>query len=75
MQTFFCFVNRVNPLPESLLAYVWDYGSLSDKDEETYIKSIVTTQLPVLQEKDRLLVVELFIVSQLCIFFLLLRLF
>ncbi|KAG2374013.1 hypothetical protein C9374_011678 [Naegleria lovaniensis] len=32
---------RVNPLPQSMIAYVWDYGSLSQNDELRYIATIV----------------------------------
>ncbi|CAG2252998.1 RNF213 [Mytilus edulis] len=36
-------VYRVHPLPESLIDYVWDYGSLSEEDEKTYIAKMVDT--------------------------------
>ena len=29
---------RVHPLPETMMDYVWDYGSLEAKDEEEYIR-------------------------------------
>ncbi|XP_071105125.1 uncharacterized protein [Haliotis cracherodii] len=34
-------VYRVNPLPESIVDFVWDYGSLSDSDETAYIKRMI----------------------------------
>ena len=34
-------VYRVHPLPEAMIAYVWDYGSLAPKDEEVYIQRMV----------------------------------
>lgn len=30
-------VYRVKPLPETMLDYIWDFGSLSSKDEKSYI--------------------------------------
>lgn len=32
---------KVQPLPEAMLDYVWDYGNLSDGDERTYIAAMV----------------------------------
>ncbi|XP_048248430.1 uncharacterized protein LOC124132728 [Haliotis rufescens] len=34
-------VYRVNPLPESMVDYIWDYGSLSKTDEESYIRRMI----------------------------------
>ena len=34
-------VCRVHPLPETMLDYVWDYGSLSPEDERSYIERMV----------------------------------
>ena len=34
-------VYRVHPLPEAMLDYVWDYGSLEPKDEKAYIERMV----------------------------------
>ena len=34
-------VYTVNPLPHSLLNYVFDFGNLEQKDEEKYIKSMI----------------------------------
>ncbi len=34
-------VYRVHPLPESMVDYVWDYGSLTPQDEKTYIQRMV----------------------------------
>ena len=32
---------RVNPLPENMMDFVWDYGSLGEKDEFMYINRMV----------------------------------
>eukprot|EP00035_Acanthoeca_spectabilis_P019342 m.420116 g.420116 ORF g.420116 m.420116 type:complete len:4951 (+) comp16844_c0_seq9:156-15008(+) len=37
---------RVHPLPENLLLYVWDYGSLDEDTETTYIRSMVARPIP-----------------------------
>ena len=34
-------VYRVHPLPEAMIDYVWDYGSLAPKDERDYIQRMV----------------------------------
>ena len=34
-------VYRVHPLPETMIDFVWDYGSLSNKDERAYICRMV----------------------------------
>ncbi|KAJ7381008.1 hypothetical protein OS493_004603 [Desmophyllum pertusum] len=34
-------VYRVHPLPETMIDYVWDYGSVSPEDERTYIARMV----------------------------------
>ncbi|VDI17462.1 Hypothetical predicted protein, partial [Mytilus galloprovincialis] len=34
-------VYRVHPLPEALIDFVWDYGSLDEKDEKLYISKMV----------------------------------
>lgn len=34
-------VYRVHPLPEAMIDYVWDYGSLTPKDERDYIQRMV----------------------------------
>jgi len=34
-------VYRVHPLPETMLDYVWDYGTLHSDDETSYIKQMV----------------------------------
>lgn len=34
-------VYRVHPLPETMIDFVWDYGSLSKKDERAYIRRMV----------------------------------
>jgi hypothetical protein len=35
-------VYTVNALPDTILDYVWDYGSLSDEDERLYIETILS---------------------------------
>ena len=42
-------VYRVHPLPEAMIDYVWDYGSLSPKDERNYIQRMVES-LPEMYE-------------------------
>eukprot|EP00808_Paulinella_micropora_P029016 g81951.t1 len=51
-------VYRVHPLPETLLEYVWDYGSLSKMDERSYIAKLVRGHA------YALLLTELFVHSQ-----------
>lgn len=34
-------VYRVHPLPEAMIDYVWDYGSLAPNDEKAYIQRMV----------------------------------
>ena len=46
-------VYRVHPLPEAMIDYVWDYGSLGPNDERDYIQRMVRN-LP--KEHERLLV-------------------
>ncbi|PAA90242.1 hypothetical protein BOX15_Mlig007869g1 [Macrostomum lignano] len=38
-------VYRVHPLPESMVELVWDFGRLTDHDEQAYIGRILTTSL------------------------------
>ncbi|XP_046556922.1 E3 ubiquitin-protein ligase rnf213-alpha-like [Haliotis rubra] len=54
-------VYRVNPLPESMVDFVWDYGSLSDSDEKAYIKRMITGCV---QQSLENCVVELLVMSQ-----------
>ena len=39
-------VYRVLPLPERLVDYVWDFGTLSDKDEAVYIRRMIDDIFP-----------------------------
>lgn len=55
-------VYRVNPLPETMIDYVWDYGSLQKKDEKAYIERMVQKVFP--KEKMVHLFVELLTMSQ-----------
>ena len=54
-------VYRVYPLPEAMIDYVWDFGSLGPKDERAYIERMVGD----LSEKD--MVVDLLVASQIFI--------
>ncbi|XP_033637667.1 uncharacterized protein LOC117298493 [Asterias rubens] len=54
-------VYRVNPLPEALMDYVWDYGALDAKDEKAYIERMIKGNI----DDDLVpLFVELLIMSQ-----------
>jgi hypothetical protein len=53
-------VYRVYPLPEAMLDYVWDYGSLTPGDERDYIKRMVRD----LPEKSQGMLVDLLAASQ-----------
>ena len=46
-------VYEVNPLPQSLLYYVFSFGSIDQNDEKRYIKSIIENIFPI-EEKDNL---------------------
>jgi nucleoside-triphosphatase THEP1 len=51
-------VYRVHPLPDSLLDYVWDYGSLTENEEVLYINNILRNISGELKEKVISLVVR-----------------
>ena len=53
-------VYRVHPLPEAMIDYVWDYGSLSPEDERAYIQRMVR----VLPDKYQAMVVDSLVESQ-----------
>lgn len=55
-------VYRVHPLPETMIDYVWDYGSLQKQDEKSYIERMVQGVF----QKERFvkLFVHLLIMSQ-----------
>ncbi|WAR10217.1 R213A-like protein [Mya arenaria] len=55
-------VYRVFPLPEMMVDYVWDFGSLSNIDEIKYIERMIEDVL--LQKNLRLLLRDLLSVSQ-----------
>ena len=38
-------VYRVHPLPEAMVDYVWDYGSLTPEDEKAYIQRMVKSSV------------------------------
>ncbi|XP_067665929.1 uncharacterized protein [Haliotis asinina] len=54
-------VYRVHPLPERMVDYVWDYGSLTESDEKAYIGSMVAKTLESLPCE---LLVDLLVMSQ-----------
>ncbi|XP_053401074.1 uncharacterized protein LOC123550673 [Mercenaria mercenaria] len=56
-------VYRVLPLPEMMVDYVWDFGSLNEKDEETYIYRMVS-DIFLGNEKHHQLFTSLLAVSQ-----------
>ena len=58
---------RVHPLPENLLEYVWDYGSLTEDDESMYIHKMIADGLMGMEPNDVNLFVQLIISSQHCI--------
>ena len=51
-------VYLVNPLPQSLLYYVFSFGPLDDKDEKKYIYSIIETSFTKEEQKLRELTTE-----------------
>ncbi|XP_028396105.1 uncharacterized protein LOC114520095 [Dendronephthya gigantea] len=53
-------VYRVHPLPEAMIEYVWDYGSLNPEDERNYIKRMVRG----LPEEYKEMLVDLLAASQ-----------
>eukprot|EP00026_Physarum_polycephalum_P000019 Phypoly_transcript_00019.p1 GENE.Phypoly_transcript_00019~~Phypoly_transcript_00019.p1 ORF type:complete len:3090 (+),score=490.35 Phypoly_transcript_00019:142-9411(+) len=57
-------VYRVHPLPESLMDYVWDYGTLDVVDEKSYIATIVSTTFPKAKADVVALMVEAIYCSQ-----------
>ena len=54
-------VYRVHPLPETMIDYVWDYGSVSPEDEKAYIARMVEG---VFHDKHGNLLVEVLSFSQ-----------
>ncbi|XP_078659777.1 uncharacterized protein LOC144904631 [Branchiostoma floridae x Branchiostoma belcheri] len=57
-------VYRVHPLPESMLDYVWDYGTLNEKDERSYITKMVTGVFPAESKVKPAMLVDLLSSSQ-----------
>ena len=45
-------VYKVNPLPHSLLNFVFDFGNLTPEDEKRYIKSIISEPIERLYKKN-----------------------
>ncbi|KAK3579949.1 hypothetical protein CHS0354_020846, partial [Potamilus streckersoni] len=56
-------VYRVFPLPETMVDYVWDFGSISEKDEEAYIHRM-NQNVFVNSAKMDTLIADLLIMSQ-----------
>ena len=46
-------VYTVNPLPHSLLNFVFDFGSVKSKDEENYIRNIIKDAINIKYYKDK----------------------
>ena len=46
-------VYRVHPLPETMMDYVWDYGSLDRKDEVVYIRRMITGTCPTSTDEEQ----------------------
>lgn len=59
-------VYRVQPLPESMLPLIWDFGSLNDDVEKLYIKQIIENQIVLATlHKDQLdILVDILTTSQ-----------
>ncbi|KAJ8320969.1 hypothetical protein KUTeg_002556 [Tegillarca granosa] len=57
-------VYRVHPIPEALIEYIWDFGSLSATDERQYIKRIVQNNDKILTDRTQDLFVALISESQ-----------
>lgn len=57
-------VYSVNPLPESMMAFVWEYGELTDTEEEKYLMAMLIHSTEDDLEDWRGLVVELVMFSQ-----------
>ena len=51
-------VYRVHPIPSTLRDFIFDFGSLSDKDEKKYIKSMISSTFQGLLQKRRELTAE-----------------
>ncbi|KAK3603845.1 hypothetical protein CHS0354_042852 [Potamilus streckersoni] len=56
-------VYRVFPLPETMVDYVWDFGSISEKDEKAYVHSMIKNVFVKNPTMDALLA-DLLIMSQ-----------
>ena len=51
-------VYRVHPIPSTLRDFIFDFGSLSDKDEKKYIKSMINSTFQSLIHKKKILSAE-----------------
>ncbi len=61
------YVHRVHPLPEALMDYVWDYGTLDSQDEKSYISNIMGSTVNKMTDDLLYLLVESVFFSQNCI--------
>ena len=57
-------VYRVHPLPEAMMDYVWDYGSLTPEDEKSYIQRMVKSYIQNLPAENQHVLVDLLAESQ-----------
>ena len=55
---------KVYPLPENLLDYIWDYGSLTEEDEAAYVEKMISNDFNKTEDLD--LHVSLLTISQQC---------
>ena len=51
-------------LPDSMLNFIWDYGSLSDVEEATYIEKLIQTLNFTMQEDNALKSPEIKFISE-----------
>ena len=51
-------------LPDSMLNFIWDYGSLSDNEEATYIEKLIQTLNFTVQEDNALKPSEIRFISE-----------
>ncbi|KAK3603848.1 hypothetical protein CHS0354_042856 [Potamilus streckersoni] len=56
-------VYRVFPMPETMVDYVWDFGTISEKDEEAYVHRMIQNVFKDSPQMDQLLA-DLAIMSQ-----------
>eukprot|EP01038_Epipyxis_sp_PR26KG_P006688 gene6688-9172_t len=57
-------VYRVNPLPDTMFDFIWDFGSLAPEDEKRYIFSMIEKIKSQLPDKSVLVLTDLISASQ-----------